>query len=154
MAERIYTQGETIGFAVPDGGYDSVAVSYGAASPVAMTLADGTWTATIPSADLSGVVRYAVFATTGTTKKAVETGAFRVCPLRSPYWDVVSAIDAAIQGVGANGKYSITCGEISLTDKTFDEMIRFKEYYQGLAENDEFGVATTGRVGTIQARFG
>ena len=60
---------------------------------------------------------------------------------------------AALQGVAANGKYSITVGEISLTDKTFDEMIKFEEYYRGLAEQDETGTTSIGRVGTIQARF-
>lgn len=151
--QEAYIQGETIKFAVSDGGYTAASVQIGAASAVAMSLANGVWTASIPSGDLSGLVRYAIFATIDGAKRAVETGAFRVTPLRSRYWDVVEAIDAALQGVAANGKYSVTVGEISLTDKTFDEMIKFEEYYRGLAEQDETGTTSIGRVATIQARF-
>lgn len=151
--QEAYIQGESIKFAVPDGGYTSAALRVGGGEAVAMTLADGVWSASVPSGDLSGLVRYAVFATIDGALKAVESGAFLVTPLRSKYWDVVEAIDAALQGVAANGKYSITVGEISLTDKTFDEMIKFEEYYRGLAEQDETGTTSIGRVGTIQARF-
>jgi len=151
--QEAYIQGETIKFAVSDGGYTAASVQIGAASAVAMTLADGVWSASVSSADMAGVVRYAVFATVDGEKKAVETGAFTVRPLRSKYWAVVEAIDAALQGVAANGKYSITVGEISLQDKTFDEMIKFEEYYRGLAEQDETGMTSIGRVSTIQARF-
>lgn len=151
--QEAYIQGESIALTVPDGGYTSVSLRVGGGEPVAMTLAGGAWTATVSSAALSGLVRYAIFATADGATKAVESGVFRVTPLHSKYWDVVEAIDSALQAVAANGKYSISVGEISLTDKTFDEMIKFAEYYRGLAEQDETGETSIGRVGTIQARF-
>ena len=39
----------------------------------------------------------------------------------------------------ANGKYSITVGEISLQDKTFDEMMKWRGYFESLAAADESG---------------
>lgn len=150
---KAYIQGETIAIAVPDGGYESAVLQIGAGAPVAMSLADGAWSASISSAGLSGIVRLAVFATVGGAKVAVESGAFSVRPLVSKYAAVVEAIDSALQSIATNGKYSVSVGDISITDKTFDEMVKFRAYYQGLAQDEETGEATTGRVGIIQARF-
>ena len=48
-----------------------------------------------------------------------------------------------MQKVGANGKYSIQVGEISLTDKTFDEMMKWRGYYEQLADAQEAGDAVS-----------
>lgn len=150
-----YIQGESITVSVPDAGYSAVVVRVGAGVSSDAALADGKWSATISSGSLSGLVRYAVLATTADGRvAAVDSGSFFVCVMVSKYREVVEAIETAIQKNATNGKYSITVGEISLTDKTFDEMVSFAEYYKGLAENDETGETTTGRVTTIQSRFG
>lgn len=133
-SKDIYVQGETAIFTVADADYAAVSLAYGTAT-AAMTKADGVWSVSISTATLSGRVNYAVFAD-GT---AAATGSFVVKTLVSPYRAAVAAIDAAMQKVGANGKYSIQVGEISLTDKTFDEMMKWRGYYESLADAQEAG---------------
>lgn len=152
MDETRYVQGETIAINVADGGYDSVSVNIGGKAS-ALTLTDGRWTANIATTALSGSLRYAILATTNGATKCIESGNIIVAVMRSPYRDVVDAINTAIQSVAVNGKYSVTVGEISLTDKTFDEMVKFAAYYKGLAEDAESGNSSTGRVGSILMEF-
>lgn len=136
MERTLYISGETIRIEVADSGYSAVTLRYGSVS-VSTTLADGVWSAAIDTTKLSGRVNWAAFAD-GT---AVASGTFTVRVLVSQYRAVVDAIDAAMRKVGANGKYSVTVGEISLTDKTFDEMQRFRAYYAALADGEESGIA-------------
>lgn len=150
--KETYIKGETIAFSVKDEGYTSVCVCYGDTAS-GMVLANGEWRAVAPTDKLSGRVRYAYLATKGGETVNVGRGYLSVVALRSKYRDVVEAIDLALQGVATNGKYSVSVGEISLTDKTFDEMVKALSYYKGLAEEDEEGETSIGRVGTIQTRF-
>lgn len=137
-SKDIFVQGETATFSVADDGYAAASLAYGTAT-AAMTLADGVWSVSISTSALSGRVNYAIFAD-GT---AVSTGSFTVKMLVSPYRAAVDAIDAAMRKVGANGKYSITVGEISLQDKTFDEMMKWRGYYESLADAQEAGDAVS-----------
>lgn len=133
MKER-YIQGETATYEIADAGYERATLHIGA-SRYTPVKDGGKWTATIPTDDMSGRYRFA-FIADGAVR---ETGAFVVSPLVSKYKAVVDAIDAALQKVATNGKYSLSVGEISLQDKTFDEMIKAKNYYQHLADADEAG---------------
>ena len=133
-SKDIFIQGETATFTVADSGYSAVRLAYGAKS-ADMTKADGTWSVSISTAALSGRVNYAVFA----DGSVVSSGTFVVRLLVSQYRAAVAAIDAAMQKVGANGKYSISVGEINLTDKTFDEMMKWRGYYESLADAQESG---------------
>ena len=133
-SKDIFFQGETATFTVADSGYSAVRLAYGAKS-ADMAKADGAWSAAISTAGLSGRVNYAIFA----DGVVVSSGCFVVQLLVSPYRAVVAAIDAAMQKVAANGKYSVTVGEISLQDKTFDEMMKWRGYYESLADAQESG---------------
>ena len=136
MERTLYISGETVRIEVADSGYSAVTLRYGSAS-AQMALSSGVWTAAIDTTRLSGRVNWAAFA----SGEAVASGSFTVRVLVSQYRAVVEAIDAAMRKVGANGKYSVTVGEISLTDKTFDEMQRFRAYYAALADGEESGDA-------------
>lgn len=136
IADR-FVQGESVTFSAADAGYSAVRVGYGAKS-AAMTLADGVWSATISTAGLSGRFNWAIFA----DGRVVDSGSFVVVVLASAYRAAVAAIDAAMQKVAANGKYSMSVGEISLTDKTFDEMMKWRAYYESLAEAQEGGTSS------------
>lgn len=153
MNGKVYMQGETIAVEVADSGYDSVSLRVGGQSAIPLTLTDGKWSGVISTAALSGEIRYAVLAQTGSAVCCVAEGTAFVRVMRSRYRDVVEAINAAIEKVAINGKYSVSVGEISLQDKTFDEMVNFVSYYKGLAEADETGTAVTGRVGSILMEF-
>ena len=137
--KAIYVQGETATFTEADGGYIDVTLRYGAATAV-MTLADGAWTATVATGSLSGRVNYAVMA----DGVAVAVGSFIVRPLVSKYAAVVEAIDAAMQKNAVNGKYSVSVGEINLSDKTFDEMVKWRAHFADLAARDVNGEDTAG----------
>lgn len=138
-AQSTYVQGETATFTVADSGYASVTLRFGAGS-AAMTLSGGAWTADVQTGGLSGRVNWAILA----DGRAVESGTFYVRPLVSRWKAVVDAIDAAMQKNAVNGKYTVTVGDISLTDKTFDEMVKFRAYYQSLADGDEDGSGSVG----------
>jgi len=130
----IYISGETATFAVADDGYSAVHLAYGSLSAV-MAKAEGVWSVSITTTGLSGRVNYAIFA----DGSVISSGCFVVQLLVSPYRAAVAAIDAAMQKVAANGKYSVTVGEISLQDKTFDEMMKWRGYYESLASAQESG---------------
>ena len=129
-----FVQGETAIFTVADSGYSAVSLSYGSAT-ASMTLANGVWSVSLSTATLSGAYNYAIFA----DGSVIDSGAFTVRVLASRYRAVVDAIDAAMAKVGANGKMSIVVGEIHLTDKTFDEMLKWRSYYAALAAGEEAG---------------
>ena len=135
---RVYLQGETATFTVVDNGYADVTLSIGGvnvASTATMTLADGKWTHTIDTRDLAGAFRFAVFA----DGRLVDEGAFSVRVLVSKYRKVVTAIDEAMQKAGANNALSVTVGEVSLSNKSFEEMQKWRAYYQNLAVAEESG---------------
>ena len=133
-SKDIFIQGETATFTVADDGYSAVRLAYGAKS-ADMAKTEGVWSASISTTGLSGRVNYAIFA----DGSVVSSGTFVVRLLVSQYRAAVQAIDAAMQKVGANGKYSISVGEINLTDKTFDEMMKWRGYYESLADAQESG---------------
>lgn len=153
MNEKVYIQGETIAIRIPDAGYDSVSLRIADKAAAQLVLTDGMWTADVSSDNLSGNLRYAALAHVGASVRCVAEGSVFVRVMRSRYRDVIEAINTAIEKVAANGKYSVTVGELSLQDKTFDEMVKFAAYYKGLAEAEEAGTATTGCVGTIFMEF-
>ena len=133
-AKATYIQGETATFTVADACYSSVTLRCGELS-AQMSLDHDVWTGRISTAPLHGRCNFAVIA----DGVAVASGSFYVRPLVSKWRRVVEAIDAAMQKNAVNGKYSISVDGISLTDKTFDEMVKFREYFGGLAEGDENG---------------
>lgn len=133
-----FIQGETATFTVADAGYSAVRFAYGASS-ADMENVDGVWTVTFSTATLSGSYNWAAFA----DGMVVASGRFNVRSLVSKYRAVVDAIDAAMGKVGANGKVSITIGEISLQDKTFDEMMKWRGYFANLAAAEESGATPT-----------
>ena len=133
-----YFQGETITYALKDDGYASAVLKIGT-TEVALAKSDSGWTATVDTKAMSGLYRYAVFA----DGRVRESGNIYVKPLVSRFRAVIEAIDAALQGVATNGKYSVSVGEISLQDKTFDEMVKARSYYERLANADENGVVAT-----------
>lgn len=153
MNKSSYIQGETAVFSVPDGGELSAHVLIGLQShPMARD--GGKWVARISTQGMLGNVRYAVFvANNDGTTCSVESGRFAVRALVSKYRAVVDEILKALEGVATNGKYSVTVGEISLTDKTFDEMMKALSFYRGLAEEEEEGESSSGRVWTINTEF-
>lgn len=145
-----YLRGETIPWTVADRGDASVCtLQVGEASYPMVKDGEGVWSVGLDTSKLSGLVRYAVWA----DGALVETGEFSVRVLHSQYRAVVEAIDKALQGVATNGKYSVSVGEIALTDKTFDEMLKALGYYKGLVEMEETGHTEEGRVSVIQTRF-
>lgn len=131
-----YIRGETIAYEAADGGWTLATLHVGAVRH-AVTKADGKWTATIATDGMSGKYRFAFIA----DGEVRDSGSFFVAPLVSKYAAVVEAIDTALQSVASNGKYSVSVGEISVTDKTFDEMVKMKNYYQRLADAEESGSA-------------
>ena len=136
--EASYIAGETISYSIPDAGYLSAELKIGA-NTYALAKSGSAWTATIDTSALSGQYRFAAFA----DGRVRESGKFYVKTLVSKFRAVVEAIDAALQGVAANGKYSVAVGEISMQDKTFDEMVKARNYYERLADADENGTAPT-----------
>jgi len=130
-----YIQGESISYALDDANYTAATLHVGA-NQYALTKSGSIWSCSIDSSAMSGQYRYAAIA----DGKVRDKGTITVSPLVSKYRAVIEAIDAALQGVATNGKYSVNVGEISLTDKTFDEMVKAKNYYQRLADADENGV--------------
>ena len=137
-SKQVYLQGETANIKIADKGYTAVSIQIGgtdAASVSAMTLADGYWTDSLDTTDLSGGFRYAILA----DGKLVEEGEFAVRVLVSKYRKVVQAIDAAMKKAGMSGVSSVSVGEINLTNKSFDEMQRWRDYYQSMAIAEERG---------------
>lgn len=132
-------QGERIPFGVADAAYSAVSLRLGTRT-LAMALDDGTWSATVDTASLSGRYRWAVFA----DGRAVAAGVLAVRPLVSKYAAYVEAIDEAMRKAATNGKYSVTVGELSLTDKTFDEMSKWRAHFAALASAEENGEDTAG----------
>jgi len=130
-----YIQGETITYSLDDASYTSAVLHVGS-KHYALTKSGSIWSCSIDSSAMSGAYRYAAIA----DGKVRDKGTITVAPLVSKYRAVIEAIDAALQGVAMNGKYTVNVGEISLTDKTFDEMVKAKNYYQRLADADENGV--------------
>lgn len=130
-----YIQGETISYALDDASYTSATIHVGA-KHYALTKSGHVWSVTIDTSTMSGLYRFAVIA----DGRVREQGQFYVKTLVSKYRAVIEAIDAALQGVATNGKYTVHIGEISLQDKTFDEMVKAKNYYSRLADADENGV--------------
>lgn len=133
-----FIQGETGIFTVPDNGYNAVRFAYGAKS-ADMDKVNGVWTVSISTASLSGSYNWAMFA----DGSVVSSGRFNVRVLASKNRAIVEAIDAAMAKTAANGKYSVTVGEISLQDKTFDEMMKWRGYFESLAAADESGSTPT-----------
>ena len=136
--EDTYIAGETISYSLEDADYSTAELKVGA-NAYALTKSGSAWTATIDTSAMSGQYRFAAIA----DGRVRDCGKFYVKALVSKYRAVVGAIDAALQGVAANGKYSITVGEISMQDKTFDEMVKARNYYERLANADEEGTAPT-----------
>jgi len=130
-----YIQGETITYALDDASYTAAVLHVGA-NHYALTKSGSIWSVTIDTSSMSGAYRFAAIA----DGRVREQGQIYVKTLVSKYRSVIEAIDAALQGVATNGKYSVNVGDISLTDKTFDEMVKAKNYYQRLADADENGV--------------
>ena len=137
-SKPIYLQGETATITVADKGYIGVSLQIGVADAAIvsqMTLSNGVWTDSLSTADLAGAYRFAVLA----DGALVEEGTFSVRVLVSKYRKVVAAIDAAMQKTGRNGLSSVSVGEITLNNKSFDEMQKWRGYYLSLAAQEETG---------------
>ena len=143
-----YIQGEQIPFSIADAAFSTVQLRYGQ-NKIDMTLSDGVWSASVDSSGLSGKVNFAVFA----DGRAVASGSVFIRPLRSKYAAIVEAIETAMSQNAVNGKYSVNVGDLSFTDKTFDEMVKYHAYYKLLAESEESSGNTSG-VGLPQFTIG
>lgn len=149
-----YYAGETARITVAAEGATAVKVVCGALS-FALAESDGAWTATVPTASLSGRVIWTVFATYADgCVEAVARGAFTVlCAGRSPKRDVIDAIDEAIRTWGTNPNRSISVGELSISYKTLDELLAVRAQYVQQAEAEETGAAQSGGVRIVGVRF-
>ena len=149
-----YYAGETARITVTAEGATAVKVVCGALS-FALAESDGAWTATVPTASLSGRVNWTVFATfEDGCVEAVAHGAFTVlCAGRSPKRDIIDAIDEAIRTWGTNPNRSIAVGEISISYKTLDELLAVRAQYVQQAEAEETGAAQSGGPRILEVRF-
>ena len=129
--------GETETFSVFDEEYSAVTLKYGAKS-AALALDGDTWSVAVDTSAMSGRFNWLILA----DGKAVAHGVLYVRPLVSKYAAYVEAIDAAMAKNAANGKYSVSVGELSLTDKTFDEMVKWRSHFAALAAKEESGEST------------
>ena len=137
-SKSVYLQGESATFTIADKGYAAVSLQIGgtdAAIVDQMTLSSGIWSAALSTADLAGAFSYAILA----DNSLVEEGSFSVRVLVSKYRKVVKAIDDAMRKAGQSGVSSVSVGEINLTNKSFDEMQRWRAYYLNLAVSEERG---------------
>ena len=137
-SKQVYLQGETATFSVADHGYAAVKINLGGtnvAIDAQMQLAEGKWSVSISTADLVGAFRFAILA----DGALVEEGEFSVRVLVSKYRTVIAAIDEAMQKAGTTGTSSVSVGEINLTNKTFDEMRKWRAYYLDKAVAEEHG---------------
>lgn len=142
--KQVYLQGERATFTVADSGFSAVQLKIGGTSDalsVTMTLADGKWTATIDTTQLSGAFRFAIFA----DDALVEEGAFSVRVLVSKYRAVVEKIDETIREIAVSGTATASLsaggGSQSYTHADLDDLQKVRASYLNMAVAEENGVS-------------
>ena len=161
LTDRAAFDGETLTgtFTAPDG---TTAVSVKLADGVksatvnAVQGADGTWTATATAATLagfSGATRWIAYATTPGGTEAIDSGEIYSRALVSKYRAVVAAIETALQNWGNNPNQSISVGEISISYKSYDDLLAILAYWRNRVKADEEGKQPAGGVQFMKVRF-
>lgn len=161
FTDRAAFDGETLTgtFTAPN---DTTAVSVKLADGVktatvnAVQGADGTWTATATAATLagfSGATRWIAYATTPGGTEAIGSGEIYIRALVSKYRAVVAAIETALQNWGNNPNQSISVGEISISYKSYDDLLAILAYWRDRVKADENGTQPTGGVQRVKVRF-
>lgn len=127
------------------------------AEVAATKTAGGTWTATATAAVLAGfagATRWIALASTPDGAEAVAEGEIYIRPIVSKHRAVVAAIEAAVENYGKNANRSISVGEVSITYKTYDELLALLNYWRGRAAADERGVKPrAGGIRLIRTEF-
>lgn len=161
LTDRAAFDGETLTgtFNAPDG-TTAVAVKLAdgvkSATVNAVQGADGAWTATATAATLagfSGATRWIAYATTPGGTEAIGSGEIYIRALVSKYRAVVAAIETALQNWGNNPNQSISVGEISISYKSYDDLLAILAYWRDRVKADENGTQPTGGVQRVKVRF-
>ena len=161
LTDRAAFDGETLTgtFTAPDG-TTAVAVKLAdgvkSATVNAVQGADGTWTATATAATLagfSGATRWIAYATTPGGTEAIDSGEIYIRALVSKYRAVVAAIETALQNWGNNPNQSISVGEISISYKSYDDLLAILAYWRNRVKADEEGKQPAGGVQFMKVRF-
>ena len=101
-----------------------------------------TWSLDASPEVLSGItgrVRWVAYMYTASGVVAFDSGAFSRCPLVSKWRAVVAAIDAAISTWATNPNQTVTCGEVSITAKSVQDLFDARDRYAAKADADERG---------------
>ena len=104
------------------------------------------WHFAASPADLAGItgrVRWIAFASIGGETHVVAEGEIYVRPLVSKFRAVLDAIDETLKSWDTNPNHTVTVGEITITAKTRDDLVKARAFWQGRADADEAGVKPT-----------
>ena len=71
----------------------------------------------------------------------------------SKYRAVVAAIETALQNWGNNPNQSISVGEISISYKSYDDLLAILAYWRNRVKADEEGTQPAGGVQFMKVRF-
>lgn len=107
---------------------------------------------------LTGRVRWVAFASKGEGSAAetnvIANGEIYIRPLVSQFREVIAAIDEAIKSWDTNPNHTVTVGEITITAKTRDDLIKARAFWQGRADADEAGTKVTSGPRRVLTCFG
>lgn len=152
-----YYAGETAVVVVEAADATAVRVAFGSSEVSLASDGSGVWSGAIPTAGKVGRVPWTVFVTDAGGCVSVPDGGHGslvvACAGASAKWEVVAAIDRAMQTWGTNPNRSISVGEISITYKSLDELLSIRAQYVQQAEAEERGVAGSGGVRAVEVRF-
>ena len=115
------------------------------------------WHFAAAPADLKGItgrVRWVAFAAKGDETSVIANGELYIRPLVSPHRAVVAAIDEALKSWDTNPNHTVTVGEITITAKTRDDLIKARAFWQGRADADEAGTKVTSGPRRVVTCFG
>lgn len=103
---------------------------------------------------LTGRVRWVAFASKGDETSVIANGELYIRPLVSPHRAVIAAIDEALKSWDTNPNHTVTVGEITITAKTRDDLIKARAFWQGRADADEAGTKVTSGPRRVLTCFG
>lgn len=157
LTDKKAFEGETLTAQFIDPKADSVSVTLKDgtnAAVIAATKADGgVFNFSTNPEGFSGLVRWIAMANREDGKAVIANGTIYIRPLVSKYREVVDAIDEAIRTWATNPNHTVTCGEISITAKSVQDLFDARAEYKSRAEADEAGVASAGGPKQLKVRF-
>ena len=103
---------------------------------------------------LTGRVRWAAFAVKGDETSVIANGEIYIRPIVSKFREVIAAIDEALKSWDTNPNHTVTVGEITITAKTRDDLIKARAFWQGRADADEAGTKVTSGPRRVLTCFG